>query len=537
MDNKENKKYRNTGSSRHGNIDGFVIPRSKQKSRNSRGYLSQNTAQVPKIPLVTTKSSFSPTTALSLTSYSGKAKKPTHKRRIAKRIVLATLALLIAVGGYLGWSALGGVNKVLHGNILSDAQALFSNVKLKGEDQGRVNILLAGNSADDPGHGGADLTDSIMVLSIDTQKHTAFMLSVPRDLWVNIPGIGHGKINAAFTNSRFNQSGYPNGGMGQLEQVVSQDLGIPIDYYSLINYTAFKDAVNAVSGITINIQSADPRGLYDPNIGKADGGPLKLPNGVQVLNGQTALNLARARGDPTYDGRVAYGFPQSDFDRTQHQRQMLLALEQKATSVGVISNPLKINQLIGALGKNVSTDLNLGDVLRLDQLTKGINISTIQSLALTNSGSSPLLRGYLANDGEEALIPSAGIDDYTQVQQYYKKLTSDNPIIKESASVVILNGSNISGLAHKEKLILQNKGFNVIGIADTNSQYTNSLVVDLSGGKDPATDQSLQKLFSPNTPSATNTTESPEAGEAVSYNANFVVIIGKNQASSTPSNQ
>lgn len=128
-----------------------------------------------------------------------------------------------------------------------------------------------------------------MVVSLDTKNHTGFMLSIPRDLYVDLGGSwGHQKINAANEVSSFRQAGYPAGGMGQLEQVVQNELGIPIDYYALIDYTAFKDAVNAVGRITVTIQSSDPRGLYDAYTN------LKLPNGQVTLTGNEALELARS---------------------------------------------------------------------------------------------------------------------------------------------------------------------------------------------------------------------------------------------------
>src|SRR5581483_1704119 len=149
-----------------------------------------------------------------------------------------------------------------------------------------------------------------MLLSINTKNNTAWMLSIPRDLWVNIPNHGYNKINAVYEfgqNDNFSENGYPNGGMGELEKIVSQKLAIPIDYYALINYTAFKQSVDAVGGVSINIQSHDPRGLFDAYT------HLKLPNGNVTLNGQQALDLARARGDNAA-GDISYGFPQSDFD-------------------------------------------------------------------------------------------------------------------------------------------------------------------------------------------------------------------------------
>src|SRR5580704_11478454 len=103
-------------------------------------------------------------------------------RRIVLTFVTIIVGLFLLSAGYVAYKFVRDATKISHGGILG----LFDTNKLTGEDQGRVNILLAGNSADDPGHGGADLTDSIMVVSIDTKNNTAFMLSVPRDLWVYI---------------------------------------------------------------------------------------------------------------------------------------------------------------------------------------------------------------------------------------------------------------------------------------------------------------------------------------------------------------
>jgi LCP family protein required for cell wall assembly len=271
--------------------------------------------------------------------------------------------------------------------------------------------LLAGDSSDDPNHPGADLTDSVMIVSIDTKNDTGFMLSIPRDLWVNIPGNGYAKINAAYEdgqNQHFSAPGYFNGGMGLLQEVVSQDLGISCQYYALIDYTAFKDTVNAVGGITITINSPDPRGLYDPYAN------LRLPNGIVSLDGQEALNLARARGD----GPGAYGFPQADFNRTQHQRQMLVAVEQKALTLGVLSNPVKIGELFDAIGNNVQTDFKTDDAQAIYGIAKKVKLNNIQSLTFSESGSNALLENYLTPDGEDALIPIAGINNFSAIQAY-----------------------------------------------------------------------------------------------------------------------
>jgi LCP family protein required for cell wall assembly len=283
------------------------------------------------------------------------------------------------------------------------------------ETNDRVNILLAGYSADDPGHQGADLTDSIMIVSIDPTNKTATLISVPRDLYVNIPGYGYTKINAAYEDGQsesFSESGYVSGGMGLLEKTITQDFGVQFDYEGLINYEAFKDSVNAVGGVTVDIQSDDSRGLYDPNTN------LNLPNGEVNLDGQEALDLARARGD----GYGSYGFPNADFNRTQHQQELLVALKNKISSGSVISNPLKIAKIANAIGNNVKTDMTVGEMETLYEKTKGLSDSNIKEVTLNSYDGTDYLTDYETNSGQDALVPQAGIGNYSQIQELIQNL-------------------------------------------------------------------------------------------------------------------
>lgn len=536
MDKKEHKK-------KQGNMEGFVLPKDNLKpkiaSKPVRKVAPINPAPVKQLPINDISNDVAPPLEVPKNQpdfpryYSpyannisrSRPQDKTHKKWSKKKKVLTSLLvvflLFFAVGSWYGINIIGSLDKAFHGNIFSDIHALFSTTKLKGEDQGRVNILLAGDSSDDPGHQGADLTDSIMVVSIDTKNDTGFMLSIPRDLWVNIPGIGNSKINAANTLNNFNQPGYPSGGMGALQQIVQQDLGIPIDYYALIDYTAFKQAVDAVGGIQITINSPDPRGLYDAYT------HLKLPNGLVTLNGQQALDLARARGDDAA-GDISYGFPQSDFDRTQHQRQMLVALVKKSQTVGVLANPSKATGLINAFGDNIQTNLTLPDAIRLLQLTKSVSISKLQSVTYQYGGTNSILEGYTdPYSGQEALIPTAGIGDFSQLQQYYQELTSSNPVVKEGPSVVVLNGSNVTGQAKKFDSILTNDGFSSLGVADASTIYPNSLVVDLTNGQKPNSKALLLSLLPKGTQVTTSTSSPAEALEAQGYTSSFVVILGQ----------
>ncbi|MDB5179073.1 MAG: hypothetical protein JWN01_1016 [Patescibacteria group bacterium] len=429
---------------------------------------------------------------------------PKRKKRMFLVVAVVVGVLVLGTIGWLGWKAMSNVLKATNGNLAG----LLSNTKLKGEDSGRVNILLAGNSADDPGHGGGELTDSLMILSIDTKQNTAVMLSIPRDLWVDVPGYGHQKINAANAD----------GGMDLLKQVVKTDFGLDINYYALVNYTAFKQSVDAVGGIDITVASADPRGIYDPNIAKADKGPLVLKNGLQHLDGQTALNLARARNDPTPDGRYGYGLPKGDFDRAANQRLMLLALKTKILSAGVMSNPLKIGQLLDALGSNVKTDFQTNELRRLYDLGSKIDSGKIQSLALTD-GTSPLVVNYTTSDGQAALAPAAGVDDFGDIQRYLRQLTSRDPVVKEGAKVVVLNGSGVSGLAKQQAASLESKGVQVIAYETATGEYPTSEIIDNLQAHKPATSSLLKGLFGPHI--ATDDTL-----KRAYPTADFIVILG-----------
>lgn len=333
--------------------------------------------------------------------------KTPRKRSWKRRLVLVLMVPLVLTLIIGVWDAINlsrASSKTFgSGNVLR----VLSPTTLSGAERGRVNILLVGYSVDDPGHPGASLTDSIMLLSLSTTERSGYMLSVPRDLYVEIPDYGYGKINQV----------YNEGGMELLKNIVSEKFDTPIDYYVLINYAAVRDTVTALGGITVKIESPDPDGLYDPNISPVDGGPLKLSNGSQKLDGQTALNLTRARGD----AYGAYGFPQADFDRTRHQRQVVTAIKDEL-DWKLILNPLQNGRIFNAIGSNVKTDLTLGEVRPLFGLFNRIPSPALKSVSLRDIDGQNLLASYSSSNAGLTLIPADGIDDYSQIQAVIDKL-------------------------------------------------------------------------------------------------------------------
>lgn len=464
--------------------------------------------------------------AMPVTDIGEEGKPAKRKRRFIprfitwKRILLTILIIILGIAGWLGFKFAYNAAKTFHGGLFS----VLTTTKLKGEDVGRVNILLAGNSADDAGHNGGQLTDSIMIVSLDTKNKTAYMMSIPRDLWVDIPGYGHAKINEAYVDGQdgnFNESGYFPGGMGLLQQTVQQNFDINLDYYALVDYNAMKQMVDAVGGIDYTVKSSDPRGIYDPSIDWTTHGPLvKLTNGTHHLNGEQALDLARARGD----AYGSYGLAGADFDRTNNQRQELLALKSRVTSTGVLANPAKLSSLLDAMGSNVKTNFTLGEVRRLYDIGK--DMGAIQSIGLNNVGGKNLLTSYSTPLGQSALIPAAGVDDFSDIQATIKRLTSSNSLTREGANVVVLNATDTTGVAAHNATKLKAKGIYVSETGDATTTQATTTIVDVSNGKMPATLKLVKAMYGTNV-----VTTSPYA--EIYYNADIIVIVGNDHASTT----
>lgn len=302
------------------------------------------------------------------------------------------------------------------------AWSVLQTQELKRDTNGRTNLLVVGYSIDDPNHGGAELTDSILIVSLDRDSQTGYMLSVPRDLYVAIPGYGNAKINEAYQAGnalKFKQAGYPSGGMGLLQKVVHDTLGTEIHYNALVNYTAVREIVDALGGINVTIKSSDPRGIYDPNFPKVQGGPLKLTNGTHHIDGQTALRLTRARGS-TYG---SYGFPLSDFNRTQHQQQVFRAIQAELTW-RLILDPRTNGKIFDAVGENVETNVSIHEAIPLYRLFSAIPSDKLKSISLRELNGVNLLTGYSTATGQSALVPTAGFNDYSEIRAHIKKLSN-----------------------------------------------------------------------------------------------------------------
>jgi LCP family protein required for cell wall assembly len=426
-------------------------------------------------------------------------------------------ALLVLVGGtYFAYKFIVTEHNVLRGG--GGAPALAETVdinKLKGEGDGRINVLLLGIGG--PGHQGADLTDTIMLASIDPVNHKTALLSIPRDLWVKIPGDGFQKINAAYPYGKEgskskNDTKQIQDGLNELDQTLSPIIGVPIHYHAIVDFSAFKSMVDAVGGVSFNV----PETLYDPTIAWENrNNPYIARAGVQSFDGQKALLYARSRETS------------SDFARAQRQRQVIVALKEKILSLGTFSNPVKISSLMTSLGNNVYTDFSRNDIQALYKIMGQIQSKDIVSLDLVTPPHAFLTTGNI--NGLSVVEPKSGLFEYDDIQNYVRNALRDGFLAKENATVAVYNATSVPGLATKKATELKSFGYNVptIDNAPTSNPST-TVVVDFSKGVDKYTRHYLEGRFG-----VTARTSLP-AGSGITPPAGttFVIILGEDAANS-----
>lgn len=435
-----------------------------------------------------------------------------------KRATLTLLAILVAGALFLGIKFYITERHLFRGG--GGAPALASEIdinKLKGEGDGRINILVLGIGG--PGHEGADLTDTIMIVSIDPTNNQVALLSLPRDLWIKIPGNGSQKINAAFAygkeaSKNKNLVDQEEDGLTLLDKALTPVIGIPIHYHAVINFKAFSQTVDAVGGVSFNV----PETLYDPSIAwENKGNPVIAQKGLQTFNGQRALLYAKSRETST------------DFARSQRQRQLMVALKDKILSAGTFSNPLKISQLLSSFGDNIYTDFSLNDIKRLYEIISKIPSKDISSLDLVTPPHDLLTTSGL--NGFSVVQPKAGLYEYGPLQNYIRNALRDGFLTHENAPVAIYNATDIAGLATKQADILKSYGYNVT-IVDSLPQATNpvkTVLVDQSGGLAKYTRHYLEQRFD----TIAQNSLSKNVGVSPPADTKFVIILGKDANTNT----
>jgi polyisoprenyl-teichoic acid--peptidoglycan teichoic acid transferase len=417
--------------------------------------------------------------------------KKAKRKKIRRTIIWVSVVIIVGALGFFGFRAYQSINRIFangSGNVLD----LFngnSGKALKGESRGRTNILLLG--VGDPGHDGENLTDSILILSIDYKTNSVAMFSIPRDTYVKIPGNGSTKINAANVYGENKQKG---SGPALVKEVVQNTFGIPIDYYVLVNFSGLKQAVDAVGGVTVNVENTFCDYNY-PTEYKGDTSTVCFTAGPQNMNGVKALQFSRSRH--------ALGVEGSDFARGKRQQRVLIALKEKMLSTNTTYNPKVVLDLINVLGSNVKTDFQATDFARLYDISKKVDASKIIQKSFDNSPEGMLVSDNSASSGY-ILLPRTG--NWKEIQAAVANVFNITGIKSEKATITILNGTWTTGLATTATDSLKASGYTISTTGDSPTKnYKKTVIIDNTAGKKPATVAALEKYFGVTATKATTT--------------------------------
>ncbi len=348
----------------------------------------------------------------------------------------------------------------------------------------RVTILIMGLDYRDWTVGqGPPRTDTMILLTIDPVNHTAGMLSIPRDLWVYIPGAkDYGKINTAYQLGEAWK--LPGGGPGLAMKTVEDLLGVPIDYYAQIDFSAFVKFIDDIGGVKIDVPE---KITVDPITG-SNHNTVNLKPGRQVLSGDLALAYARVRKNAG-----------DDFGRSQRQQQIILGIRDRVIDFNQLPTLIsKAPILYGELSSGIHTNLSLEDAIKLAWLGSQIPKANIKQAIIGPEQVSfqkspdgldilkPLpdkireIRDEIFTDSGPAGPGAANMDPAERVKE-------------EGARVSVLNGTMSAGLAAQTQEYLQKQGINVTQSGNA-SQVTTYTEITFYTGK-PYTVQYLVDLF------------------------------------------
>lgn len=334
--------------------------------------------------------------------------------------------------------------------------------------EGRVNVLVMGLDYRDWEEGGPSRTDTMLLLSLDPAAHTAAVLSIPRDLWVNIPGFDYGKINTAYyLGELYHLDG---GGPGLAIQTVENLLDLKINYYAQVDFNAFVSFIDLIGGVDIDVPeeiTVDPIGQHNTVV---------LQPGLQTLDGATALAYARNRD--TIGG---------DFDRSKRQQQVIVGIQSRIVDLELLPQLVKrAPEIYHQLSNGVHTNLTLDQIIRL-----GYESIRVPREAIHQGAIGPdQVTISVSPDGLDILLPDTDL-----IRQLRDELfTATGPVkpvitatelkelVKaEGARISVLNATYTIGLAAETTEFLTANGVNVAETGNAQKITSQTSIIDYSG--------------------------------------------------------
>jgi LCP family protein required for cell wall assembly len=404
--------------------------------------------------------------------------------------------------------------------------AIVQKIK-RGE---RITALLLGYGGE--GHDGANLTDTIMLISYDPAKKAVSLVNIPRDLYVLVPYGGPkygywGKINSAFAyimdndnvaglSPRYqyrNDNQRVDAAVNLTKDIVEEVTGVPIDYWALVSFDGFRNLINAIGGVDVNVDTTFDDYEYPANDNPQIDASVKhihFDAGLQHMDGERAIEYSRSRHS-VQDG--------SDFGRSKRQMKVIQAVKEKAARPDIL---FKAFSIMDALQGKIRSSLSLDDIRGLadyfrssDGSAAARDVYFVSQILSSNFlyDSSSYSAGYI-------LLPQAGQGNYKPIQEWIKQGMENPDIRSENLKVQVQNGSGNWKNSTSATDNLETRGFNLLESIWANP-VTTTTILDYSDGKGKKSLAALAELFpGVEVKTAVRPVANPEAPD-------IVVLLGK----------
>lgn len=397
------------------------------------------------------------------TPRAGLRQSPWRTRVRTGLVVFVALSLLLVGGSYLYFRhQLSRLDRIDIPGLVEDETGSVMNVLLVGSD---TRETATGDIADATGKGddgtAGQRSDTIMVLHIDPAQQKAAILSIPRDLWIPIPGNGKDKINASFSI----------GGPSLLIRTIRESLNIDINHYVEVDFAGFERIVNTVGGVKVYVDYPARDFMTGLDIPVA---------GCSELDGYQALAFVRSRYYETYERGRWVPSANSDIDRIGRQQDFIRRIMKKAVSQG-LSNPLTLNRLIDIGVQNVRVDQQMStkDITTVAKRFRSIDPDTVDMLTL------PVTEGF-AGDAAVVFLDTGKAQDYIdRLNGIHRQPPSATPA---DVAVKVLNGNGADALASRAASALQQAGFRIAFTGDAPNYEFAQTVISYAPGQQAKAD-------------------------------------------------
>jgi LCP family protein required for cell wall assembly len=347
-----------------------------------------------------------------------------------------------------------------------------SGSRILDNGQETINFLLIGS---DKRSGASFRTDTMIVAILRPDEGQVSLISIPRDLWVSIPGRENNRINTVYQQGI--SSGYPGGGPGLLKDTIQYNLGIRIDHTAMVDFDGFRKIVDTLGGVDIPVSCSytdwkliDPS--YNPEI-EANWFLHTVNPGVIHMDGDLALWYARSRQKS------------SDFDRGRRQQEVLRAIFTQALQAGTLT---RIPELYNNVKDSVETDLGLADLLQLALNAPKMTNADIRSYYIRP----PYVTSWITNQGAYVLSPNQEL-----LSQLLTEALSPSARTVQRQTVVIevMNGTSIPGYETLAATRLNYAGFETRVIQSDRQDYAYSVLIDRSIAQDRSVSNSILNVM------------------------------------------